>query len=85
MASEKLVMVCSIYDLVAKEHGPLFFAANEGLLWRNVDGLMKTVAVSVDDFLVCVHTEVDLTKPDCFDPENPSPKFFKIDRSPAVL
>lgn len=60
MDSEKM-MVCSVFDVVAKEHGPLFFAKNMGLLWRNVDGLVRAASnVDPSEFVVFVHGDFDV-------------------------
>ncbi|WNK14918.1 MAG: hypothetical protein [Microvirus sp.] len=76
-------LVCSVFDVVAKEHGPLFYAINMGLLWRNIDGLMKQAQnVSKSDFVVVVHGVITLDRPgrsiDLYD----YPNFFTVDREP---
>lgn len=53
-------MVCSLYDLVAKEHGPLFTAKSEPLLQRAVRGFMaQATNVRPDDFVVRVHGTIE--------------------------
>jgi len=48
-------IVATVFDVVAKEHCPPFLAPNMGILWRNVDALMKqATSASSSDFVVCV-------------------------------
>lgn len=63
-------LVCSVFDSVAQEHGPLFFAPTLGVMWRNVDDLLKKATnVLPSDFFVVVHGEFDTSLvPKAFEP-----------------
>jgi len=55
------VFVCSLYDTVAREHGPLFYARNMGLLQRAVRGFLEAQAgVRKSEFVVRVHGSMDV-------------------------
>jgi len=85
MASE-LMQVCSVFDVVAGEHGPLFFAKNPGLMWRNVDALVKSAPnINPADFVVCVHAgEFDVRDVRGFVSVG-EPRFYSVSREPVSL
>ncbi|WNK13365.1 MAG: hypothetical protein [Microvirus sp.] len=80
------LLVCTVYDVLAKEHGPIFYAPNMGLLWRNVDGLIKQATnVNPSEFVVVIHGTFkvsDFNKP-LF--SYPYPVFFSTDRQPLSV
>jgi len=81
-----IALVCSVYDVVAKEHGPLFYALNMGLLWRNIDGLMRQASnVKKTDFVVCVHGLFSLDNPSRPFTVYDNPNYFSVDREPISI
>jgi len=58
--SESEVLVCSVFDMTAGEHGPLFFARSLPLMWRAVDQIMRQSTVSTTEFAVYVHGLFDI-------------------------
>lgn len=77
-------LVCSMFDLVAAEHFPLFFAKNLATMWRSVD-LSLAQAKSLpnhDELVIFIHGEFDI-----FDHKGGfqpylEPSIFSLDRAP---
>lgn len=81
MDSSRKFLVCTVYDVLAKEHCPPFIAVNMGVLWRNVDELAKKASFDVSQLVVCVHGSFDLE--DAFEPLKPdSVMYFTVSREP---
>ncbi|WNK14749.1 MAG: hypothetical protein [Microvirus sp.] len=60
MDSKELSFVCTIYDIGAKQHGPIFVAPTLPVMWRNIDNfLSENKTVSLGEFAVVVHGECD--------------------------
>lgn len=53
-------LVCTVYDLAAQQHGPLFMAVNLPIMWRNVDHLLAEAVSPKSEFVVFVHGEFEV-------------------------
>jgi len=79
MASDGF-LVCSIYDLGAKEACPPFVVKNESLLWREIANFMSKTPVGGSEFVVAILGRWDSERLAGLDLA--VPEYFSVDREP---